>query len=201
MRYLLLTYCLLGFLSAFGQDTIMTIYDQQIIAEVQEIKKYKILYLPYPPGAEKSQSILKDEVDVINYSDGMSQYFQVVQAQLPILDSTADTGDPVALYQQGLTDAEGYYRNPWAFWITYTSSVLPIAGIFTGAAMGGVVSLAPVIPPQGQIPNNRLYEKSADYAEGYKKTARKKRVKQVIKGFGYGIATQIVFIVLLVISA
>ncbi|MEL6695855.1 MAG: hypothetical protein AAFP89_06420 [Bacteroidota bacterium] len=201
MRYLLLTFYLFGFLFAFGQDTITTIYDQQIIAQVQEIKKYKILYLPYPPGKEKSQSILKDEVDVINYSDGMSQYFQIVQAQLPVLDSLAETGDPMVLYQQGLTDAEDYYNNPWVFWITYTSTILPVAGIFTGAAMGGIVALAPVIPPQGQIPNNRLYEKSTDYAEGYEKTARKKRIRQVIKGFGYGIATQIVFIILLVISA
>jgi len=201
MRYLLLTFYLFGFLFACGQDTITTIYDQQIIAQIQEIKKYKILYLPYPPGTEKAQSILKDEVDVINYSDGMSQYFQIVQAQLPVLDSLAETGDPMVLYQQGLTDAEDYYNNPWVFWITYTSTILPVAGIFTGAAMGGIVALAPVIPPQGQIPNNRLYEKSTDYAEGYKKTARKKRIKQVIKGFGYGIATQIVFIILLVISA
>ncbi|MEO0583312.1 MAG: hypothetical protein AAF135_13900 [Bacteroidota bacterium] len=201
MRFLLLTYFLLIFFSAVGQDTIMTIYDQQILAEVQEIKKYKILYLPYPPGADKSKSILKDEVDVINFSDGMSQYFQVVQAQLPATDSFTDVQDPVALYQQGLTDAEDYYSNPWAFWITYTSTVLPIAGIFTGGAMGGIIALAPVLPPRGQIPNNRLFEKSMDYAEGYKKAARKKRIKQIIKGFGYGIATQIVFIVLLVISA
>ena len=201
MRYLLFFICLVS-LSAKAQDTLITIADEQILAQVQEIKDYRVLYVPYASVETDIESIFKEDLNAIYFEDGLKQYFQPVIANVQKYDTTSIDGlSAEEIEQLGYQDAERFYRNKGAFWATFGATVgLPGAGIFTGIAVGGAIMLAPINPNISKLPQPDLYHTNESYRNGYQKSAEKRKLKEVLKGYAYAVGTQIALVVILILA-
>ena len=181
--------------NGFSQDLIVKIDDGEIIAKVTEISSSKIHYKEYENQNGGTFKIPKSEVELVIYEDGLKQYFTIEASEEFIQDLATDSS--IVMFDRGAIDAKRFFNNNGPFWGTFAASAIPVYGIFTGAITGTVIG---AVPPQvyaEDIPNPDLYYENQQYAAGYQKSAHRKKIGTVLKGFGLGMAVQTVFILII----
>lgn len=188
-----------------GQDLIIKITDEEIIADVLEIKNNKVLFLPYNDPEQKVQKLPKRKIQMILFEDGMKQFFQVEKYQEfnNITGNNAQTyyrDSSLSMYELGVADAKMHYHKPGPMWGTFGATAFyPAGGIFTGAFTGIIIGAVPPSIDLSSVPNPELFRSNLDYVQGYQRQARKMKVLDTVKGFGLGMGIQVIW--LLVISS
>ncbi|MEO0469975.1 MAG: hypothetical protein AAF206_10180 [Bacteroidota bacterium] len=202
MKYILTFGLLFSSLFVAGQDLIVMQNDVEIIAKITEIKKNRVLYRDFDKQEGEDQNILKRDVYMIIYEDGMKQFFSDPRDPKDIFRGTAleemDGATALELYQKGIEDAKVYYTKNGALWGTFAATALvPVYGIFTGAATAIVVGAIPPSPDGRFIPNPELY-RDPNYAQGYNRRAHLKKIGRVATGYLLGLTVQTAMILIIV---
>ena len=128
MKFLLTASLLLSSLFSSAQDLIVMQNDVEIIAKITEIKKNKVTYVDFDNQDGEAQNILKREVYMIIYEDGMKQFFSDPRDPRDVFRGTAlenlDGATSLELYQKGIEDAKTYYNKTGAMWGTFAATAL-----------------------------------------------------------------------------
>ena len=186
-----------------GQDLIVKITDEEIIANVVEIKKNKVLFLPYNDPEQKVQKLPKRKIQMIIFEDGMKQFFQMEKYQ-EFSEITGGNVQPyyqdssLSMYELGLADAKMHYHKSGPMWGTFGATAFyPGGGIFTGAITGIIIGAVPPSIDLSSVPNPELFRSNLDYVQGYQRQVRKMKILDTVKGFGLGMGVQVIWILLL----
>lgn len=133
---------LLSATSAFSQDVIVKKDGSTIVSKVLEITGTEVKYKKFSNPSGPTYSILKSEVQCINYENGEKETFGPVstssQSQLPYSISYPQTPNPQSISDQQLLNLAGE-----SFKYDKKIKRLKIAGWTVGAALtaGGIVML------------------------------------------------------------
>lgn len=190
---------LIGWINTSAQDLMVNLDDEEIIAEIQEVRKNKILYKSYDDLNGKVKKMHKSDLYMVIYEDGMKQYFLAETPRLEGMDGKELSAQEIkALILEGELAAEQYYKHRAAQWSTFGATVaIPVIGIFTGAAAGGIIAGSPSKPRMSELPDPDRYFKDSAYAQGFRKAAKREKVKRAGKGFLSGLLVQGFFILII----
>lgn len=196
MKSLLSILFCLALVPLVAQDLIVKMDDEEIIANVVEIKKSKVAYQAYENQEADPVLLDKSEIYMIIYEDGMRQFFSDPRNLEDVVGQEIDEDDLEGLYLKGMEDAEQYYDRKGIMWATMGATVIPSLGIFTGGILVGVIAMTPANYRLEELPDPELY-RNAYYAEGFQKQAKKIRIKRALTGMGIGAAIQAVFFIII----
>lgn len=169
---------------ASAQDRIVKINGDKLLVEVVEVRSDEIAYRKIQNERGPLYTILKQEVYMVQYANGMEEVYTSRSSVSDGYESITDRGEE--LYFKGRKDANLYYKGNGAMWGTFGATILfaPV-GLVTGVIIGAV-------PPkiENTAPDYKLL-KELEYREGYTKKAKGRKWGKVALGFGVGLATNI----------
>jgi hypothetical protein len=186
-------------LSLFAQDTIYTVAEFSIPAQVLEIHPETVQYVDWGNEQRETLELAKNQIVKIRFADGMEQYFQLSQARDSLGNFLYQSNENLSDYQQGAQEARLYYDHRASMWGTFGATVIyPIGGVFTGAATGLVIGALPSEPKIQHLPDPERFETDSEYARGYRREMNKKKAKRIVTGYGLGMAVQTAMVVVIV---
>lgn len=181
-----------------AQDLIVTQDDEEIIAKVVSIKRNAVEYYPFEAQEGDPISKKKAEIYMIIYEDGMRQFFSDPRNPQDIVGEEVSPEQAMALYEQGVADAQTYYNRNGLMWAGLGATVyFPMLGVATGGLMIAVVALTEPNINIHELPNQEL-ALNPHYLEGYQKQVQKHRLKKTLTGVGIGAGLQLLFFVIVV---
>ena len=203
---------LLSFIFAFlsiaalqAQDIITKRSGEKLEAKVLEVSTSEIKYKRFNNLEGPTYVVAKGEVMLIQYADKTTESFELpandnlvasnATGVTPSANQPASVASeaPLQLYQKGQNDAQMYYDGykPAGTGVLIASLVSPLIGLIPAIATS---SSTPKMENL-DAPNNQLLQQP-DYANGYRKSARKIKSGKVWKNWAIGFGTNLVLVLL-----
>lgn len=193
-----------------AQDIIVPLEGETIQGEVTRLGRWVLRY--ESAAGEKGRIPLQD-LELVIFESGMKQYFQVQPNSQPYdpdqvnrtkgIVATADVPqDSVGYWTQlGRNDAKQYFDAMGAFWGTAAlSGLIPIFSLYTGLPSALIIAAVPPKVHLEDLPSPELFYQNQYYAEGFRKQAHRIKVKRTLQGFGTGLLSQGVVLLIIVIA-
>ncbi|MET4105696.1 hypothetical protein [Hymenobacter sp. UYP22] len=191
MRRFLLVLCgLLLTMRASSQDVILLSNGEELTGKVLTITPELVTYLS---SSADTLRVAATQIFLIRYPNGTKDVFQRQATAPPLPGLTKE-----AAYTQGRRDARAYFKAPGAFWGTYGATIVTAGyGGLGGVATGAAVSLTPPKEQNFRVPDPALL-KDPNYVAGYRHQAQNKKIGSAAGGFGAGLGTMVVFVVVII---
>lgn len=203
MKKTILTFLLVIFYTTtiFCQDILTNKDGRELTVKVLEISATEIKYKSFDNLEGPTYVVNKSEVLFVKYANGTKELFEntssntEVKKTVPTVDTlpkilTASLPD---MYNQGELDAsKHYYKYQGAASGTLIASIIsPVIGLIPA------IACASTSPKNENLnyPSTELM-KNQEYYRGYTEKAKKIKVNKVWKGWGFGLAFNVVFYLL-----
>lgn len=183
-------------------DLIVRTNGAELPARVLVISSAAVRYFGVPDSAHAATDTLtlaRAEVFMVRFANGTKE------VMAPPTDApTTEAAAPADLaeltleqrYEKGRADARKYKPSPGVFWGTFGATMAGgmLGGVGTGAAIG-------LTPPKrenivAQAPRPQLLE-DRSYYQGFEKQAQNRKLGKAAAGFGVGMGTQTVILLVL----
>ena len=165
----------------FGQDKILDRNGNERTVIVTEITPDSVFYKEMADSlGKKVYSANKRQLFMVTFKNGTKAVFpeETVKTEVPQLSKDE-------YYRIGQQDASNNFKSKYAFWGTFTASLVPILAPIGGIAAGTAISLKNPSLDNVKARKPEL-KQNADYIDGYNNRAKKKKLGSAAGGFVAG---------------